>query len=459
MSSTNDDAGDGHEPSPVPKEPVGEDFEDLVCALFAASGWYVSPNISHIEGAHNLLEIDLLATRWENGRYRRVLVEAKSGGWGWGDVLKLLGQGALLDVKEMWFLVRRDERDIESARSRFASKNCFVYNLGATTTEIINAFAEQVGDDLAYRDVAFWYHVFKVRREVLKCVRSSDYPPSLRPVLDDLKQQKLLIDDGLFQHDTVFGRLQALRDGFEGRRRLAAKVAQALDADPQMPSRSHFRDAMYGVGHPLVEVALFLETRSRLATLAAVIEYLTIEDEPSDPGQDVAILLGLPESTYSAIRELRDRDQVHLYPLIWQRFVYEFGGLIIIGREDEEYQLLAQQTGAHPTTVRQTLSLWGTLYPGVDWMASYYGVRLLKLVPASIQGMGALRRTQLYKTKKGMRSYPAMMVDSPTGAAFLKRVNNISYHRERGQTCPEDHLGPAASPPVEPVDSFDEEPF
>jgi hypothetical protein len=436
-----------HSPHPLPTHPRGAAFEDLLCALFVASGWNVSPNVRHLEGGNALLEVDLLASRWEGGEFRRILVEAKSGGWGWGDVLKLLGQGALLEVPEQWFFATQGDRDSETARERFESAGCHIVVTEDTSEQIRQAFNAALPADVTKREMAFWWHSFTVRREILRCANQSGLPASARSAVSELKEQQRLIDDGLFQETTYLARMRVLRHGYENRRNLASRTADVLDASPDLLSGTHFRDALYGVPHPLVEAALYVEMRSRLAMLVAVIEFLLMEDDPDDASQEVALLLGLPSSTTSTIRSLRDRTDLHLYPLVWQRFVYEFGGFAINDRSEEEYTALAEQIGATPATVTDALEVWETLYPGVDWFAGYYGIRLLKLVPAPIQGLGTLRRTQLYKTRHGDRTYPYEMTDHPTGMAFLKRVNNIAYFRAKGEACPESHLGPAERSP------------
>ena len=437
-----------HSPHSIPQCPIGSDFEDLVCALYAAAGWYVSPNVRHLEGDNELMEIDLVATRWENGRFRKVLVEAKSGGWGWGQVLKLLGQGTLLAIDSTVFLTRECSNDIDPVRQRFANRGCEIRVLGTSIPEIVGNFNEFSGTQIVWADVGFWWHVFKVRREVLKCINRA--PVAHRGIASDIKEHKRLVDDGLFQHDTVLGRLQALRTGYEAKPDLTGQVAKALDLDPTTSSSSHFSDALYRIGDPLVDVAMFLETRSRLAMLAAVIEYLLTEDDPEDRDREVAALLGLPTSTYFTISALRNRHEAHLYPVIWQRFVYEFGGLLIGERLEHEYGLLAEQSGASVESVKTALGIWDDLFPSTGWIADYYSLRLLKLVPSPIQGLGALRRSQLYGTTHDGITYTSEITQDPVSASFLKRVNNITYHRFEGRMCPADHLGSAA-PPTTPI--------
>ena len=99
----------------IPECPTGFALEDLICALFAASGWFVYPSIKHHEGVDELMELDLLGTKFTESSVRRALVEVKSGGWGWNDVLKLLGRQTFLEVGESHFFATSRDRDVDSA--------------------------------------------------------------------------------------------------------------------------------------------------------------------------------------------------------------------------------------------------------------------------------------------------------------------------------------------------------
>lgn len=424
-----------------------DEFEDLVAALFVAGGWHVTQNVHHHEDGQQLLEMDLLAVRWRNGGPERLLVEAKSGNnWGHPDLLKLFGQQQLLGLPRSRLAVR--SANGKSSPASLVAKGCEIMELDGDAERSRALFATAgLGKKPTKADVAFWRRVFQIRRRLLEGLRDRGSAPQVSEVLRIMKEQKRLIDDGLLQHATAYQRLGALCDGYRGHQKLAARMAHALD-DSSSRATDHMRSAFYGVGHKLVYLAMFLDMRARMATLAAVVDFLLAEDDARSASQRITLALGLPSSMSNAIEEFRTQEELHLYPLIWQRFVYEMGGFLLLDRLDGELDLLADATGAKPNTVRQALEAWNMLFPVPGgWLRSIGAphLQVLMLVPAPIQGLGALRRQRLYDCQHhDGRTYFSSIVE-PSCAHFLKRVNNITYYRCLGQDCPPEEIGPAAA--------------
>jgi hypothetical protein len=73
----------------TPSEAV--DTEDCVAALFQASGYHVHRNIIQAGPSENVPELDAVATNYAQAPASAVLVEAKSGGWGYSDCFKVSG--------------------------------------------------------------------------------------------------------------------------------------------------------------------------------------------------------------------------------------------------------------------------------------------------------------------------------------------------------------------------------
>jgi hypothetical protein len=435
---------------------VTEDtLEDLVSALFAASGWYVSPNVKHHgEEANEVLEIDVVATkRTSRDERRRVVVEAKSGTtWGVSELFKLLGRMTFLEESEGYFFAcEGNDKATPDIRNGFARKGCHFVLTGCTPAEVHGAFVREGLGKPGLREVQFWYHAFRLRREVIRLPTAKDQKkltPAICEAIAVLREQKRFIDDGIFQHATPLERLKALLADYQDRRhqKLAAQVAEVLDAQRPKKDETHLRAALYGKGDPLVYTAMFLDTRARLATLNAVIDYLLEEHGAKSATDQVEALLGLKQSAAGAMGHLSTCSDIHLYPVIWQRYVYEYGGFFIDDLRDTEIADLASTTGAAPGSVKTALGVWEILFPmpGNSWKAPQFGLELLKMLPAPIQGLGAMKRSVTHGLVVDERCYFTKLTDQAT-ANFLKARQNIMFFRVMGKECPDDELTPAAA--------------
>ena len=73
----------------VPKKAV--EREEYVAALFQAARYFVEKNVVEREPDGNILELDAVVTAYETVPPETVIVEAKSGSWGFADIFKVLG--------------------------------------------------------------------------------------------------------------------------------------------------------------------------------------------------------------------------------------------------------------------------------------------------------------------------------------------------------------------------------
>lgn len=86
----------------IPSQPV--EVEDCVSALFNAGGYHVERHIRHRD-LEEVLELDAVATDYSTSPPTRVLVESKSGGWGYPDLFKVLGWMKYLGFERGVFMV------------------------------------------------------------------------------------------------------------------------------------------------------------------------------------------------------------------------------------------------------------------------------------------------------------------------------------------------------------------
>ena len=94
----------------LPKDPSEDQYEDLVSACLMANGYFVEPRITLTDGGVEVFELDVVATPSNEHYLNRVLLEAKSGGWGFPDVFKAFGWRTFLGIQSA-VIVHKNEPD------------------------------------------------------------------------------------------------------------------------------------------------------------------------------------------------------------------------------------------------------------------------------------------------------------------------------------------------------------
>lgn len=74
----------------LPDLPKDEYYEDFVAALLCAGGYYIEKRIDLREPT-NILELDVVTSKYYSDYVEKTLSEIKSAGWGISDVFKVRG--------------------------------------------------------------------------------------------------------------------------------------------------------------------------------------------------------------------------------------------------------------------------------------------------------------------------------------------------------------------------------
>ena len=91
-----------------PSIPKGKDYEDYIAAILASDGYYLERNIHCWIDKEELLELDIVSTKFSRTTVNRELIEIKSGdNWGYSDIFKVFGWMKYLGYKKGSFIVRK----------------------------------------------------------------------------------------------------------------------------------------------------------------------------------------------------------------------------------------------------------------------------------------------------------------------------------------------------------------
>ncbi|MFO0758218.1 MAG: hypothetical protein U0359_17105 [Byssovorax sp.] len=405
----------------LPKSPsAGRELEDFVAGLFQAAGYYVERGL-HERSFTDVLELDVVATRYTDAAPRSVLVEAKGGRWGFPDLFKVIGWMQYLGIDQGGFFVAGEP----SARSigAFHQK---VAPLGVSLVDLCGFRDPRA----RFRDAGFgdirdpflpdlWRYSFWVERALVDGLRASrkTNPASQGPAAA-LGYHDLVHDHVFFVKD-IAERLRLLYGAYRDHPKLSLALAAEIGGQPFDARCASFEcpvvhEALFEGAHPAVQAAFYVEHRARLAILKATIDLVC---HGAAGGMHAPFA-----ASRSGLEALVSRPSFRRFALLWQVFLWGFGGFFLIDREEEEKRWLGAQTGLSPAEVEQGLGAFDELFPlgHGRWIVPLRGTRLriAKLVPAQFRGVGAFQRLR----RHGVATYEAL------GATGQTRRTLIGWH-------------------------------
>lgn len=105
----------------LPKIPKDAYYEDYVAALLSAGRYYLDRSIHWTEDKLDLLELDIVATKFTN-KVDTTILEIKSAGWGVKDVFKLNGWLTFLGKEKAAFIYQSDDHSNIASMESAADK-------------------------------------------------------------------------------------------------------------------------------------------------------------------------------------------------------------------------------------------------------------------------------------------------------------------------------------------------
>ena len=431
----------------------GRDLEDYVAGMFQAAGYFVEKNIRQRDVA-DVLELDAVATSYDDPLPRSVLAEAKGGRWGFTDIFKVAGWMQYLGIDRGGFFVKdhasTPARDVALVHRTAAPLGVSLVDLGDFSDPIAR-FGEGGFRGLVDPVVLeVWRFSYWVERTLLDKVREDRRSmPARKGALAVLVYHDLINDHVFFIKD-VAERLRRLYAAYRDHPKLSAAVASELGASQATPDEGAPRagesfdeaarprrrgpprdnrvlaEALYEGKHPCVQASFYVEHRARLSILKAAIDLccLATAAPAGGAGRDDAraTLAALPATFRDGLRRLRARPTFHRYALLWQVFLWGFGGFYLADREAEEFAWLSRQTGVPRGEIGEALRAFDDLFPLPEgsWIVPIKNspVRLMRMMPLAFRGVGAVQRLR----RREAKNYDGF------GAGWVGRRNLITWH-------------------------------
>ena len=399
----------------LPDLPKDHELEWSVAAALQSSGFYIEQNVTDRFEGSDVLELDVIATRYTNNQREEALIEVKSGrDWRFNDIFALRGKMQYRNIKTGVFFVTQCSADRLEAYTRVAKQLgiTFIYCADAASLGIQAALASaeiSVASDESEHD--FWRFAYWAERNFISCIDILNKSESLRSGLSKkAKKYYLLINDRLFFETNDLRRASALYRAYS--------ETPKLSLDAATESNANYLSCLKDGSNSLVQACLYLENRARLATLRAAVDFVCYGN--SADKKNAWRMAGLPSTFLTAITDLQEDPHAHLYPYFWQVYFWSFGAFILTKSKDKEYAELSKQTGVPVDSIDRAFALYGKLFPfpkGCFQTHSSDEIISLKMVPPAINGLGAFHR--LFQTANN--DYDEL----ECGSAAVSRLVNV----------------------------------
>jgi len=393
----------------LPVDAHGYDYEDQVCALLLAHGYYLETRLVLRKGTEEVLEFDAIATPVNDYQSRKV-VEVKSGRWGIADIFKLYGQVMYTDESEAWLIHKKEATESkQGAISELAEHvpvSTINVNIGAESGTLDIPASLELPEETAHTIfISAWWAQSAERiaqSRFRNWCKSHDEPPE---VILAAQSYLSAMADCLFQ-PTPIKRVDALYDAYKEAPKLTSSLIDHVSRSSGDTLKQVRQSVAENDGRPHLQYAMAQEYRARVAILKNAYDAILGEAEHRESKQqefswEAITKALLPDSFKAGMDALRAFPHPEHIPYFYQVFVEVFGGFYIPG-EDREIEFLSKATGIPEEQVPAAMELFDAFFPIPNgWIHQGDGLNFLKGLPAYLRGAGCFTRQDLYGDKWG----------------------------------------------------------
>lgn len=400
----------------LPDLPLDEYYEDLVAALLCAGGYFIEKRIDLREPT-NILELDVVTSKFYIDHVEKTLSEIKSAGWGFPDVFKVKGWLDYLALPRASFVCLNTEKSDFAQIQQVAKKleidllEIVIENKKIKEDNLRKAYEIEVTNEELY-NCAIWSIRFSLCCERIMINRY------LKPLVKDpcalqsyqcAKDFLYTVCEHSFFQNNAYERIKEVFDAFTKYKNLTARMDTERingfypDPDNATLSKESFSKLYYEClpeKNPL-HIALYAELMCRITMLQLSVEE-SFRDKEMKGIMRTIERLGLPNNIKDGIIALQSNHKYYyLYPHFWQIFIYVFGGFILEEKKDKEYEMLSELTKIPIDEIPNALKAFDILFPMTEssWLYTntYSNITILQFMPLQLSGVGANFRRIIYR--------------------------------------------------------------
>jgi hypothetical protein len=401
----------------LPNIPKDRYYEDFVAAELCAIGYYIERSIEQRDPTQ-VLELDIVTTKFTAEGVNKTICEVKSGGWGISDVFKVKGWlDYLIYDKGLFVTLNSTNADYDKLKEIAHKIRIDLVNLVITAenrdiSELNQAYGETSLDtNLHDCIVTVLRYAYALERNFVTYARTLTKSQDLQSYVD-INDFIYIVNQHSFFQENSTARITEIFGAYTKYKNLTAKTDYEMltghyksDADDVILSTGSYNELYYKVTPkktPL-HIAQYAELVCRLTILRLCVEETGFTPNINDFLRSLQQMT-LPNNLQSGILELKSHKYYYLYPYFWQIFVYVFGGIILKDKLDDEFELLSKITGIPTDEIGNALSAFDILFPLQDgnWLfdvstKSDSHLRILMFAPTPLYGLGANFRRLVYR--------------------------------------------------------------
>lgn len=398
----------------LPDCPKGLEFEEFISAFMQCSGRYIERDL-HERNPQDICELDISATEHNQDQGQVFVVEVKSGKWGLNDLFTLRGKADFLGVRDV-AMVTLGACDAAEHFQYVAERMGIQWFCVESHDQAETVLARYLGSsECDPIDAEVWRYSYWLERALVDQLSELKKTGSGRSGPGVVWRYYQSLQTNMFQLD-MLTRTEALYRSFRENCHLSAKWAAEIsggdwDGDHRSIANDIYQEVYYRSGAHELNLPLFVEAKARLSILKNLVDYeLYRRSHTEDDVNALVCSFGeyqvhfldmLPTSFKQALELLRQRPFFHRYAVLWQWFLWLFGGFILLDHEEQEYEHLARVSGMPRECVPEALQAFDVLFPisTGSWfqnLGERSRIRVLKLSPVPFHGIGAFYRRCLY---------------------------------------------------------------
>jgi len=396
----------------LPANPSDIQYEDFVAAFLLAAGYFIEPRLKFRDNGVELLELDVVATPANEQYLNRILVEAKSGGWGFSDFFKVFGWVTFLKLHG-GFIVHKQPAEqpkkqmLEKLKAETRIECCQL-----SRADPVEKAAIAVCNDLTTieRQVLLatsWYALIGQRLALAKLIHR--YKSSPTPGLEGAMKYQRACERSFF-HRTALDRVQGLCGAYHDSPKITGQLMGELAEKTKEETNAilyRLTDEDY---EQWLQYVMLLEHKARVAIIKNSLDHL-LDPNAKD---DVVLTfmdtkfhwtdLNLPPGCCEGLKAVKGHKHARRLPYLFQLFIEVYGGFYAPSKENE-LKLLSGATGIPQEEIPDCLKLYGVFFPiNGGW---FYSIKdelvAMKLVPVLARGVGCFLRRYAF----GLENYAA----------------------------------------------------
>lgn len=390
----------------LPDLPREKEFEEYISAFLQSSRFYIERNIIERD-IEEVLELDIIATYHNLTSIDSMLIEVKSGKWGFPDLFKLRGWMDYLGLKRAVFIAKEARGNIEFFRDKSSQLDIDLISIPDLTESKRKLSAITGAKNIEDVDINAWRFSYWLERNLLDRLNAFHKSDQDKNCFKSIKDYFFIFNSKIFFINDAKKRILELYDAYQKNQRLSARSANELAGnsfheDVLRIPYNIYKDTFYNCEYNIIQISTYVEYKARLALLKNAIEYIltqecekTIEEERS--WKDV--YSRFPESFKNGLSKIENDEFLFMYPIFWQWFLWIFGGFILKDYPQDEYELISKKTGIPIDEIPKALKCFDLLFPiNGNWFkeSDDPNIKYLKLFSIPFMGIGANYRRWIY---------------------------------------------------------------